>query len=185
LQVDANSVYHVSDAPTFKAMDDYNLLLIEQPLAYDDIPEHAKLQSQLNTAICLDESIHSADHARWAIDMGSCRIINIKPGRVSGFTEALDVHNLCASHQMPVWMGGMLETGIGRAANVAFASLPNFTLPGDISASRRYYRPDIVEPEFELNPDSTLSVPSGPGLGVEVQMDRIQAALQRSATLRA
>ena len=183
LQVDANSVYQLSDAPIFQAMDPYHLLLIEQPLSYDDIPEHAKLQAQLQTPICLDESIHSADHARWAIEIGACRIINIKPGRLGGFTEAIEVHDVCQQHGLPVWCGGMLETGVGRAGNVALASLPNFKLPGDISASRRYYHQDIVEPEFVLNDDSTLSVPTGLGIGVEVQMDRLARHADRQATV--
>ncbi|MFN8470763.1 MAG: o-succinylbenzoate synthase [Anaerolineae bacterium] len=183
LQVDANSAYHLDDAPIFVAMDGYDLLLIEQPLEYDDIPDHAKLQAQLKTPICLDESIHTTANARWALEGGSCRIINIKPARLGGFTESIDVHDLCAQHNAPVWCGGMLETGIGRAGNVALASLPNFRLPGDISASRRYYAEDIVKPEFVLNSDSTLSVPQGPGIGVEVCMDRILARMSRTTSI--
>lgn len=184
LQVDANSAYHLKDAQVFKAMDDLGLLLIEQPLGYDDIPDHARLQTQLKTPICLDESIHSAANARWALDLDSARVINIKPGRLGGFTESIDVHDVCAERNVPVWCGGMLETGIGRAGNVALASLPNFKLPGDISASRRYYAEDIVAPEFVLNADSTLSVPTGPGIGVEVRVDRIEALSQRRATIQ-
>ncbi len=185
LQVDANSAYHLEDADIFKAMDGLGLLLIEQPLSYDDIPDHARLQAQLKTPICLDESIHSAANARWALDMDSARVINIKPGRLGGFMESIAVHNVCAERNVPVWCGGMLETGIGRAGNVALASLPNFKLPGDISASRRYYAEDIVEPEFVLNPDSTLSVPTGPGIGVAVRLDRIETLSQRRATVEA
>lgn len=185
LQVDANSAYRLEDAAVFQAMDDLGLLLIEQPLGYDDIPDHAKLQAQLKTPICLDESIHSAANARWALDMDSARVINIKPGRLGGFTESIAVHDVCAERGFPVWCGGMLETGIGRAGNVALASLPNFKLPGDISASRRYYAEDIVEPEFVLNADSTLTVPSKPGIGVTVRVDRIEALSQRRATLDA
>jgi O-succinylbenzoate synthase len=174
LQVDANSAYTLDDAATIKAMDDLNLLLIEQPLSEDDIFDHAKLQPQLKTAICLDESILSARHARWAHELGACRIINIKPGRVGGLREAIRIHDYCADHDIPVWCGGMLETGIGRAANVALASLPNFRLPGDISASARYWKEDIVEPAFALNPDGTLTVPTGPGIGVAVREDLLE-----------
>lgn len=179
LQVDANSAYTLADAGAIEAMDDLNLLLIEQPLAEDDIFDHAKLQSRLKTAICLDESIHSARHARWAQELGACRIINIKPGRVGGLREAVRIHDFCAEHGIPVWCGGMLETGIGRAANVALASLPNFKLPGDISASDRYWKEDIVEPAFALNQDGTLTVPTGPGIGVTVR-----EALLEQATIR-
>ncbi len=174
LQVDANSAYTLDDAATIKAMDNLNLLLIEQPLSEDDIFDHAKLQPQLKTAICLDESILSARHARWAHELGACRIINIKPGRVGGLREAIRIHDYCAEHDIPVWCGGMLETGIGRAANVALASLPNFRLPGDISASARYWKEDIVEPAFTLNPDGTLTVPTGPGIGVAVREDLLE-----------
>jgi O-succinylbenzoate synthase len=174
LQVDANSAYTLDDAKTIKAMDDLKLLLIEQPLSEDDIFDHAKLQPQLKTAICLDESILSARHARWARELGACRIINIKPGRVGGLREAIRIHDYCAEHDIPVWCGGMLETGIGRAANVALASLPNFRLPGDISASARYWKEDIVEPAFTLNPDGTLAVPTSPGLGVQVREDLLE-----------
>jgi O-succinylbenzoate synthase len=168
LQVDANSAYRLPDAPLFEALDDYGLLLIEQPLGWDDIYEHSKLQAQLQTPICLDESIHALGHAALALELKACKVINIKPARVSGFTEARRIHDLCQARGIPVWCGGMLETGIGRAGNVALASLPNFTLPGDISASHRYYAEDIAEPLFALNPDSTLSVPTSPGLGVTV-----------------
>jgi len=168
LQVDANSAYRLPDAPLFEALDDYGLLLIEQPLGWDDIYEHSKLQARLQTPICLDESIHALGHAALALELKACKVINIKPARVSGFTEARRIHDLCQARGIPVWCGGMLETGIGRAGNVALASLPNFTLPGDISASQRYYAEDIAEPLFALNPDSTLSVPTAPGLGVTV-----------------
>ena len=174
LQVDANSAYTLDDAATIKAMDNLNLLLIEQPLSEDDIFDHAKLQPQLKTAICLDESILSARHARWAHELGACRIINVKPGRVGGLREAIRIHDYCAEHGIPVWCGGMLETGIGRAANVALASLPNFKLPGDISASARYWKEDIVEPAFTLNPDGTLTVPTDPGIGVAVREDLLE-----------
>lgn len=175
LQVDANSAYRLPDAPLFEAMDDYGLLLIEQPFGWDDIYEHSRLQPLLNTPICLDESIHALGHAVLAIELGACRVINIKPARVGGFTEARRIHDFCRTRGVPVWCGGMLETGIGRAGNVALASLPNFTLPGDISASNRYYKEDIAEPAFTLNEDSTLSVPTAVGLGVNV----IEPALKK------
>ena len=159
LQVDANSAYTLDDIGLFKRMDEYQLQLIEQPLGYEDIFDHSKLQRELKTPLCLDESIHSLDDTRAAIELNSCRIINIKPGRVGGFTESKLIHDYCASMNIPVWHGGMLESGIGRAGNVALASLPNFTLPGDISASKRYYKEDIVEPEFVVNPDGTMDVP--------------------------
>ncbi len=174
LQVDANSAYRLADRALFEAMDDYGLLLIEQPFGWDDIYEHSKLQPHLKTPICLDESIHSVGHATMAIELGACKIINIKPARVGGFTESRRIHDVCQSHGQPVWCGGMLETGVGRAGNVALASLPNFTLPGDISASNRYYVEDIAEPAFTLNPDSTLSVPTAPGLGVTVNMQTLK-----------
>jgi len=172
-QVDANSAYSLDDINLFKQMDDYNLLLIEQPLSHDDIFDHSKLQRELKTPICLDESIHSLADARAAIELNSCKIINIKPGRVGGFTESKLIHDYCAEHNIPVWHGGMLESGIGRAGNVALASLSNFTLPGDISASKRYYKEDIVDPAFEVEPNGTMFVPTKPGIGVEVLKDRL------------
>ncbi len=180
-QVDANSAYKLNDIDLFKQMDDYNLLLIEQPLGCEDIYEHSKLQKELKTPICLDESIHSLDDTRAAIELDSCRIINIKPGRVGGFTESKLIHDYCASENIPVWCGGMLESGIGRAGNVALASLPNFTLPGDISASKRYYKEDIVEPEFVVNPDGTMNVPTKAGIGVEVNMKMLEKVTVRKA----
>jgi O-succinylbenzoate synthase len=174
LQVDANSAYELGHLNLLKEMDNYNLLLIEQPLGYEDIYDHSKLQRELKTPICLDESIHSLDDARAAIELDSCRIINIKPGRVGGFTESKLIHDYCASRNIPVWCGGMLESGIGRAGNVALASLPNFTLPGDISASKRYYKEDIVEPEFIVNKDGTMDVPTKPGIGVEVNIEKLK-----------
>ncbi|MFC1465604.1 MAG: o-succinylbenzoate synthase [Candidatus Brachytrichaceae bacterium NZ_4S206] len=179
LMVDANSAYTLQDAELFKQMDDLNLLMIEQPLGYDDIYEHSKLQPQLRTPICLDESIHTPDHARMAIELGACKIINIKQGRVGGLTQAIAVHDICEAHGVPVWCGGMLETGIGRALNLALAALPNFTLPSDLSASNRYYNPDMIEPPFEINDDGTLSVPTGLGLGINVVPERL-----RKITLR-
>lgn len=184
LQVDANSAYTLADAGTIKEMDELSLLLIEQPLSEDDIFDHAKLQPQLKTAICLDESILSARHARWAHELGACRIINIKPGRVGGLREAIRIHDYCAANDIPVWCGGMLETGIGRAANVALASLPNFKLPGDISATKRYWTEDIAEPYFALNPDGTLDVPAGPGIGVTVREEFLEKVTLRKESYR-
>ena len=184
LQADGNSVYRLGDAPHLQELDDFGLLLLEQPLADDDIIDHAKLQPQLKTAVCLDESITSVEHARWALELGACRIINIKPGRVGGLHEAKRIHDFCHARGVPVWMGGMLETGIGRAANVAVASLPGFSLPGDISASRRYYFEDIIETPFELNADSTLSVPPGVGLGVTVARPALEKVTVRRAAFR-
>ena len=179
LQVDANAAYGLADASIFQALDPFELLLIEQPLHHDDIVDHAKLQTDLQTPLCLDESIHSPQHARWALEIDACRVINIKVGRVGGLAAALEIHDLCAGRGVPVWCGGMLETNVGRAANVALASLPNFTLPGDISASARYYHQDVAGPDFVLTDDSTLSVPSGPGLGVSVDRERLAAVRQR------
>jgi len=177
LQVDANSAYTLEGAISLlKPLDELNLLLIEQPLAEDDLWDHHKLQKVFQTPICLDESILSARHARQAIEMEACKIINIKAGRVGGLTEAAAIHDLCYQHKIPVWCGGMLETGVGRAANLALASLPGFSLPGDISASNRYYANDITEQRFVLNPDSTIDVPDGPGLGITID----QAALDRA-----
>ncbi|MBS1252676.1 MAG: o-succinylbenzoate synthase [Anaerolineales bacterium] len=175
LQVDANSAYHLADVEVFRAMDDVGLLLIEQPLAHDDIYAHSRLQRELETDLCLDESIHSVDDARAAAALGSCRIINIKPGRVGGHCSSKLIHDFCQAEGIPVWHGGMLETGIGRAHSVALASLAGFTLPGDISGSARYYHEDIVESPFVLNSDSTLSVPDGAGIGVAVNTDRLHA----------
>jgi o-succinylbenzoate synthase len=175
LMADANSAYTLDDAPLLKKLDAFGLTMVEQPLAYDDIFDHRKLQAQLATPICLDESIHSPAHAAAAIELGSCRIINIKPGRVGGLEASRRIHDICAEHGVPVWCGGMLETGIGRAHNVALASLPNFTLHSDISESARYYHQDLVEPEFVLGGNSTLAVPNGPGIGVAVLAERLDA----------
>jgi O-succinylbenzoate synthase len=179
LMVDANSAYTLDDAALFVALDEYHLLMIEQPLGYDDIVDHARLQGQIQTPLCLDESIHTPDHARQALDLESCRIINIKPGRVGGLHRAKQIHDLCQEREAPVWCGGMLETGIGRAHNVALASLPNFQLPGDISASKRYYEQDLVWPPFEITPEGMMVVPRGPGIGVEVDEERLEKATVR------
>jgi O-succinylbenzoate synthase len=168
LQVDANTAYSLSDARHLAELDEFDLLLIEQPLPEDQVLAHAELAKIVRTPVCLDESITSEQAAADAIQLGACRIINIKPGRVGGYLEARRIHDLCAQHHIPVWMGGMLETGLGRAGNVAMAAMPNFTLPGDTSASSRYYHRDITEP-FVLV-DGRLNVPEGPGLGVNVDM---------------
>ena len=168
LMVDANNAYSLEDIETLKALDGFDLLMIEQPLAYEDIWDHAKLKPRLKTPICLDESIHGPYDARVAAEMEACQIINIKQGRVAGLTRAKEVHDICEKAGIGVWCGGMFETGVGRALIVALAGLPNFIYPSDISASGRYYKRDIIDPEFSLNPDGTISVPDGPGLGVEV-----------------
>ncbi|GAA3566651.1 o-succinylbenzoate synthase [Amycolatopsis ultiminotia] len=174
LQVDANTAYTLSDVPQLQRLDPFGLLLIEQPLEEEDVRGHAELARHLRTPICLDESIVSARSAADAIALGACRIVNIKPGRVGGYLEARRVHDVCAAHGVPVWCGGMIETGLGRAANVALASLPGFTLPGDTSASDRFYRTDITEP-FVLD-GGHLPVPAGPGLGVTPIPDALAAA---------
>ncbi len=176
IMLDANSAYRLVDAPIFQAMDDLELLMIEQPLGHDDIYDHSQLRPLIQTPLCLDESITSGDHARYALVIGACDIINIKPARVSGWTEARRVHDICQAQHIPVWCGGMLETGVGRAGQLALASLPGFTLPGDISATERYYAEDVARPNFVLNAeDSTITVPDGVGLGVEVDMKRLAA----------
>ena len=175
MMLDANSAYTLENVALFQKMDDLNLLMIEQPLAYDDIFEHSKLQAQLQTPICLDESIHTPAQAAWALEINAGRIINIKPGRVGGLWEGRQIHDLCQAQNTPVWCGGMLETGVGRAANLAMASLPNFTLPADISATERYWAEDIIDEDFTLNKeDSTITVPNKPGLGVTVNRERIK-----------
>jgi o-succinylbenzoate synthase len=179
LQVDANSAYTLNDIEMLQALDNYNLQLIEQPLGYDDIYDHSVLQRKLITPICLDESIYNVSDTKAAIALGSCKIINIKPGRVGGYRESIKIHDYCASQKIPVWCGGMDESGIGRAGNVALASLPNFILPGDISASKRYYKVDIVEPEFVINNDGTMNVPTKPGIGVEINLKELERVTVR------
>jgi O-succinylbenzoate synthase len=174
LMVDANSAYTLADVATLQALDPLDLLMLEQPLGYDDIFDHSQLRPQIKTPLCLDESIHSADHARYALALGACDIINIKPARVGGWETARRIHDLCRANDVPVWCGGMLETGIGRAGQLALAALPGFTLPGDISATARYYAEDITPP-FTLNEeDSTQTVPTSPGLGVVVDRQQLQ-----------
>lgn len=176
LQVDANSAYTLENVVALLPLDDLGLLLIEQPLAEDDLWDHSQLQKLFKTPLCLDESIISPRHARQALEMDACRVINIKAGRVGGLSQAVEIHNLCLARGIPVWCGGMLETGVGRASNLALASLPGFTLPGDISATERYYAEDITEERFTLNPDSTINVPDGPGLGVKINRQKLERA---------
>jgi len=182
LQVDANAAYTLADGDHLARLDDFGLVLIEQPLAEELLLGHAQLARRLRTPICLDETITSASVAVEAIEMGACSIVNIKPGRVGGYLEARRIHDVCVDRGIPVWCGGMLETGIGRAANLALAALPGFTLPGDTSASDRYFHQDITEP-FVLH-DGRLSVPAGPGLGVEVRRDVVDRLTTRTATVR-
>jgi O-succinylbenzoate synthase len=178
LSVDANSAYTIADLDHLKALDDFGLLMIEQPLDHDDLLDHAKLQSLMATSICLDESITGVKRAEQALDLGSCRIINIKIGRVGGYSQALAIHDLCYSRGIPVWCGGMLESGIGRAHNIALASLPGFLLPGDISASSRYFARDVIVPEVSVAADGTVRVPHGPGIGFEIDLDYIISKTQ-------
>lgn len=175
LQVDANSSFTLDTARALKPLDDLDLLLIEQPLFEDDIWDHRLLQAEFRTPICLDESIVSPRHARYALEMKACRIVNIKAARLGGLSQAVEVHDLCRANDVPVWCGGMLETGVGRASNLALASLPGFTLPGDISASDRYYHRDITRETFHLGPESSIAVPVGPGLGVTLDEDAVRA----------
>jgi O-succinylbenzoate synthase len=177
---DANAAYTLDDADRLAKLDPLNLMMIEQPLAFDDLRDHARLQQRIATPVCLDESIESAEDARFALELGACRIVNIKPGRVGGFHSAKAIHDLCADAGVPVWCGGMLESGVGRAHNVSLATLPNFKLPGDISESRRYWERDIVTPEFVLH-DGTLSMPAGAGIAVEPDVDMIESLLVRRA----
>jgi o-succinylbenzoate synthase len=184
LMVDANAAYRLCDAAHLAALDRFDLMMIEQPLGYDDVRDHARLQARLRTPICLDESLHSVHTAEEAIEIGACKVINIKPGRVGGFEPSIRIHDAAARHAVPVWHGGMLESGIGRAHNIHLSTLPNFTLPGDVAASRRYYAPDLIDPEIDVRPDGTIPVPHGPGIGVHVVSDRVDAATQAHAELR-
>ena len=184
LMVDANAAYTLGDAAHLARLDACALMMIEQPLGYDDLADHAVLQRHLRTPVCLDESITSARVAEQAVDTGACRIVNIKPGRLGGFAESVRVHDACQARGVPVWHGGMLESGIGRAANLHLSTLPNFRLPGDIAASRRYYDPDLIEPPVDLRADGTVAVPSdGPGLGVCIVDDRVERATLRRREL--
>jgi O-succinylbenzoate synthase len=175
LMADANSAYTLGDVALFQALDEFNLMMIEQPLAHDDIFDHAELQKQIRTPICLDESIHSRDDARHAIRAGACRIVNIKLGRVGGHREARRLERVCRERGTPVWCGGMLESGVGRAHNIALSTLEGFTLPGDISASERYWHEDIIEPSVTVNSRGILTAPVEPGLGYTVNRTRVDA----------
>jgi O-succinylbenzoate synthase len=183
LSVDANAAYTLDDVAVFHALDMFDLLMIEQPLHHDDLVQHAKLQSQIRSDICLDESIRTTADAAAAIELGACRIVNIKQGRVGGIPEARRIHDVARAAGVPVWCGGMLEMGIGRATNLALAALPGFTLPGDTSASSRYFADDITEP-FVVDPDGTMAVPTGPGIGVVPRPDRLEACTIRTETLK-
>jgi O-succinylbenzoate synthase len=178
LSVDANAAYTLADREHLGRLDAFGLLMIEQPLDHDDLLDHAELQRSLETPICLDESISGARTARQALELGSCGIINLKVGRVGGYAQALAIHELCLARGVPLWCGGMLESGIGRAHNIALASLPGFTMPGDLSASRRYFARDIIVPEVEVRADGTVEVPRSAGLGFEVDRDYVAAATE-------
>jgi O-succinylbenzoate synthase len=184
LSCDANSAYTLDQLEHLRKFDQFNLLMIEQPLWNDDIYYHSRLQGQLKTRICLDESIRTARDAAAALDMDACRIINIKVGRVGGFTEAKKIHDVAQGHNIPVWCGGMLETGIGRAHNIALSTLPNFSLPGDVSASKRYWKEDIIEPEVEVSSQGTIAVRDEPGTGYRVRQDLIEKLTVRKETIR-
>lgn len=184
LQVDANSAYTLSDAAKLKELDRFNLLMLEQPLGYEDLVDHATLQKIVETPICLDESISSVDAAKAAIALKSCKVINIKPGRVGGLLASKRIHDLCAEANIPIWIGGMLETGIGRAHNIALATLPNVKFPCDISASDRYYEEDLVEPPFMLGSNGTIAVPKNYGIGVEVIGERVRKFTLKSTIVR-
>jgi O-succinylbenzoate synthase len=173
LMADANGAYEPSDAQALFKLDNYGLMMIEQPFGWDDLVEHANLQRELKTPICLDESVASINDLKTALALKSFRILNLKPARVGGITVSKTIHEICQAHKIPIWCGGLLETGIGRAHNVAMASLPGFTLPNDISASNRYFKEDIVNPEFRLNRDGTIDVPTDKGLGVDVDYSRL------------
>jgi len=179
LMLDANSDYEPADAEHLAKLDEFDLLMVEQPLAHDDIYQHGLLQKRLKTRVCLDESVKSASDLRIALQVGALGILNLKPARVGGFSECLEIYRICVEHDLPLWIGGMLETGVGRAANLAFAALPAVSLPSDISATDRYFAADISEPPFVLGAESRLAVPAGDGIGVEVQRDRLEEAKRR------
>ena len=183
LMVDANAAYSLADAEHLARLDRFDLMMIEQPLDYDDLADHATLQQTVRTPICLDESLHSVKLAAEAIALGACRIINIKPGRVGGHAQSIAMHDLAAAHRIPVWHGGMLESGIGRAHNIHLSTLSNFSLPGDVAASRRYFVPDLVEPGIEVRSDGTIALPRGPGIGVSIDTGRIEHATEERLEL--
>ncbi len=184
LSCDANSAYTLDQVEHLKMFDRFNLLMIEQPLWHDDFYFHARLQKQLKTSICLDEAIHNRRDAQAAIELGACKIINIKVGRVGGFSEAVAIHGVAQRSGIPVWCGGMLESGIGRSHNIALSTLPNFTLPGDVSASKRYWKEDVIEPEVEVSPQGYIKVPTTPGRGFKIRTDLIETLTVRQQTLR-
>ena len=184
LSCDANSAYTLDQVEHLREFDQFNLLMIEQPLWNDDIYYHSRLQKQLRTSICLDESIHHARDAAQAVETEACRIVNIKVGRVGGFTEAKKVHDVCAAHQIPVWCGGMLESGIGRSHNIALSTLDNFSLPGDVSASKRYWQEDIIEPDVEVTPQGTIVVRDEPGTGYRIRKDLIEKLAPRKEIIK-
>ncbi|HEV2962321.1 MAG TPA: o-succinylbenzoate synthase [Candidatus Angelobacter sp.] len=185
LSCDANSAYTLQQVEHLKQFDRFQLLMIEQPLWHDDFYFHAQLQKQLKTSICLDEAIHSQRDAQAAIELGSCKIINIKVGRVGGFSEAIAVHDTAQQNGVPVWCGGMLESGIGRSHNIALSTLPNFTLPGDVSASKRYWKEDVIEPAVEVSPQGFIKAPNTPGRGFKIKTNLIEKLTTRKQTVRA
>ncbi len=185
LSVDANSAYTLSDVPLFRELDKFKLMMAEQPLAFDDVLDHAVLQRQIETPVCLDESVRSPEDARKAIELGACRIVNVKLGRVGGHAEARRVEQACREGGVPVWCGGMLESGIGRAHNIAMSTLEGFTLPGDVSASARYWEEEIIEPPVTVSPRGTITVPAGPGLGFEINQTRIESLSVRRESFNA
>jgi O-succinylbenzoate synthase len=184
LMADANAAYTLNDVELLKSLDQFNLMMIEQPLHYEDIYEHSILQAQVKTPVCLDESVHSLRAARAALQMKSCRIINIKTGRVGGHTESIRIHDLAKSQNVPVWCGGMLESGIGRAHNLALASLPNFSLPGDTSASSRYWHRDVIEPPVTIDKEGYATIPDKPGIGYEVNTEFLNSLVQQKENFR-
>jgi O-succinylbenzoate synthase len=184
LMADANSAYSLADLPKLRQLDRFYLMMIEQPLGHDDIVDHAKLQQALQTPVCLDESIRTLRHAEQAIEMGACRIVNIKLGRVGGFRNAKQIHDCCQAAKIPVWCGGMLESGIGRAHNVALSTLPNFVLPGDVAASKRYWKQDVITPEVDVTARGTIMVPEGPGIGYAPDVERIERLTCRTRIFR-
>jgi O-succinylbenzoate synthase len=184
LMVDANAAYTLDDADHLARLDAFDLMMIEQPLDYDDLRDHARLQAQLRTPICLDESLETPRLAEDALTMGACRVINIKPGRVGGHMQSIRMHDIAVAHGAPVWHGGMLESGIGRAHNIHLSTLAGFTLPGDVAASRRYFAPDLIDPEIEVRPDGTIVVPAGPGIGVHIVTERVTRATLDRLELR-
>jgi len=183
LMADANAAYTLDDTDLLKSLDQFHLMMLEQPLHYEDLYDHSLLQTRLETPVCLDESIASLHLAKAAIALKSCRIMNIKTGRVGGHTESIRIHDLAMDHKIPVWCGGMLESGIGRAHNLALASLPNFTLPGDTSASNRYWHRDIIKPAVEMNADGSIQIPDEPGIGYQVDYEYLDSLVTKKFRL--